>query len=132
MNYIESATTGVVHRADCLKLRRIAPANRKPWPADRPATAPGRTACPSCLPNGLPDERRPVELLEDPDGAPYQEAVQAFVRHLDLLPTGVDLDLLVAALEETSWYAWEDGNQEGQRADRECSINPHRKPEAEG
>lgn len=73
-----------------------------------------------------------ADLLEDPDGSPYPEEVQTLLAITTFASAELEEEyrnLLVTALESVAWHAWEDGNSEGQRFDRDDSTNPHAVPE---
>lgn len=131
--YVENSRTGEVHRTDCPRVKVIA--HPTSWSPERAPLLPGRRACWVCLENGLPlrtPAPEPRELLEDPDGAPYPEEVQALVALLQIDHGTAGMDALVAALEAVAWYAWRDGAGSGSKGVYEYGDNPHPLPRAEG
>lgn len=133
MSYVINTRVGVVHEETCAALAQMKDSNLAPWDPGKAHLAIGALACPACL-NGVPASEQVREgLLKDPDGAPYQQAVQDFVKLMSLNHGTAGMDALVAALEETAWYAWRDGHSvcTCHRPGATPCGNPHLTPGAE-
>ena len=94
--YVINHRMGIVHENTCSRVNAVAVENLGVWYPDKAHLAPGVTYCPVCL-TAVPVVEPP--LLEDKDGSPYPEEVQALVRLLQANTGTYVVDVLMRALD---------------------------------